>query len=46
MDLTKFLSDFAIVTVATAIVLTPRALEAYLALREQKNAAQGANEGR
>ena len=27
----NFLSDLAIVTIATAIILTPRALETYLA---------------
>ena len=34
----KFLSDLAMVAVATAITLTPRALDAYLALRERRNA--------
>ena len=36
----NFLSDLAIVTIATAIILTPRAFETYLALREQKLAEQ------
>ena len=40
MDLPKFLSDFLIVSVAVVTVLTPRALEAYLAFREHKDAGQ------
>ena len=40
MDTAKFFSDFLIVMVATAAVVAPRALEAYLAVREQDKTEQ------
>ena len=42
MDLTKFVSDFAVVTLSTALVLAPRALDAFWAIREEKRAEQSA----
>ncbi|HEY0790104.1 MAG TPA: hypothetical protein VGD78_03460 [Chthoniobacterales bacterium] len=38
MDFTKFLSDFSLVTFTTALVLAPRALDTFWAIREQKRA--------
>ena len=40
MDLTKFLSDFLIVMIATATVLAPRVLEACLALHKKNDPEQ------
>ena len=38
MELTTFVSDLTLVTLTTLALLAPRALETYLALREQKDA--------
>ncbi|HEY0791639.1 MAG TPA: hypothetical protein VGD78_11295 [Chthoniobacterales bacterium] len=40
MDLAKFISDFSVVTLTTALVLAPRALDTYWAIREEKKAEQ------
>lgn len=40
--ITKGIFDFTIVTVSTAIILAPRAIDAYLAWRDSKNAPEEA----